>query len=117
MAAAGIAASIGSAGDAYDNSFMESAIGLLKTEVIKPGRTWRTHSQVELATAEWVDWYCHRRLHGEIGHNPTRRIRDQLLPHDHETTGRNHNLQFLPNSEPFNKALHVRTRNLCQTQI
>ncbi|MDV9199626.1 IS3 family transposase, partial [Streptomyces sp. Wh19] len=30
----------------------------------------RTLSQVELATAEWVDWYCHRRLHGEIGHIP-----------------------------------------------
>lgn len=25
---------------------------------------------VELATAEWVDWYNHRRLHGEIGHVP-----------------------------------------------
>ncbi|WP_405809418.1 IS3 family transposase [Streptomyces sp. NBC_01520] len=31
---------------------------------------WKTLSQVELATAEWVDWYCHRRLHGEIGHVP-----------------------------------------------
>ncbi len=36
----------------------------------KPGRPWRTLSQVELATAEWVDWYCHRRLHGEMGHIP-----------------------------------------------
>ncbi|MFG3590587.1 IS3 family transposase [Streptomyces sp. NPDC047990] len=70
LAAAGIAASIGSVGDAYDNSLMESAIGLSKTELIKPGRPWRTLSQVELATAEWVDWYCHRRLHGEIGHIP-----------------------------------------------
>ncbi|MFF0143069.1 IS3 family transposase [Streptomyces sp. NPDC005227] len=70
LAAAGIAASIGSVGDAYDNSLMESAIGLFKTELIKPGRPWRTLSQVELATAEWVDWYCHRRLHGEIGHIP-----------------------------------------------
>lgn len=68
--AAGIAASIGSVGDAYDNALMESAIGLFKTELIKPGRPWRTLSQVELATAEWVDWYCHRRLHGEIGHVP-----------------------------------------------
>ncbi|MFJ7063763.1 IS3 family transposase (plasmid) [Streptomyces griseobrunneus] len=68
--AAGIAASIGSVGDAYDNALMESAIGLFKTELIKPGRPWRTLSQVELATAEWVDWYCHRRLHGEIGHIP-----------------------------------------------
>ncbi|MGW2183725.1 IS3 family transposase [Streptomyces sp. NPDC001732] len=68
--AAGIAASIGSVGDAYDNALMESTIGLYKTELIKPQRPWKTLSQVELATAEWVDWYCHRRLHGEIGHLP-----------------------------------------------
>jgi putative transposase len=67
---AGIAASIGSVGDAYDNALMESTIGLFKTELIKPGRPWKTLSQVELATAEWIDWYCHRRLHGEIGHVP-----------------------------------------------
>ncbi|MFJ9381524.1 integrase core domain-containing protein, partial [Streptomyces sp. NPDC101455] len=64
------AASIGSVGDAYDNALMESTIGLYKTELIKPQKPWRTLSQVELATAEWVDWYCHRRLHGEIGHIP-----------------------------------------------
>lgn len=68
--AAGIAASIGSVGDAYDNALMESTIGLYKTELVKPGRPWKTLSQVELATAEWIDWYCHRRLHGEIGHVP-----------------------------------------------
>lgn len=33
-------------------------------------RPWKTLSHVELATAEWVDWYNHRRLHGEIGHIP-----------------------------------------------
>ena len=58
--AAGIAASIGLVGDAYDNALMESAIGLYKTELIKPQRPWRSLSQVELATAEWVDWYNHR---------------------------------------------------------
>jgi putative transposase len=68
--AAGIAASIGSVGDAYDNALMESTIGLFKTELIKPQRPWKTLSQVELATAEWVDWYNHRRLHGEIGPLP-----------------------------------------------
>ncbi|RRR83155.1 hypothetical protein EHS43_14970 [Streptomyces sp. RP5T] len=67
---AGIAASIGSVGDAYDNALMESTIGLFKTELIKPPRPWKTLSQVELATAEWVGWYCHRRLHGGIGHIP-----------------------------------------------
>jgi putative transposase len=35
---AGIAASIGSVGDAYDNALMESTIGLFKTELIKPRR-------------------------------------------------------------------------------
>ena len=74
---AGIAASIGSVGDAYDNALMESTIGLYKTELIKPGHPWRTLAQVELATAEWTDWYCHRRLHGEIGHVP---------PAEYETT-------------------------------
>ncbi|MFJ7593478.1 IS3 family transposase [Streptomyces sp. NPDC097617] len=68
--AAGIAASIGSVGDALDNALMESTIGLYKTELIKPQRPWKTLAQVELATAEWIDWYCHRRLHGEIGHVP-----------------------------------------------
>ncbi len=42
----------------------------LKTELIKPRRPWKTLSDVELATAEYVDWYNHRRLHGEIGHVP-----------------------------------------------
>ncbi|MFJ9034418.1 integrase core domain-containing protein [Streptomyces sp. NPDC102274] len=58
---AGIAASVGSVGDAYDNALMESTIGPYKTEAIKPGRPWKTLSQVELANAEWVNWYNHRR--------------------------------------------------------
>lgn len=37
---------------------------------VAPQRPWKALSQVELATAEWVDWYNHRRLHGEIGHVP-----------------------------------------------
>ncbi|MFE0420075.1 integrase core domain-containing protein [Streptomyces tendae] len=68
--AAGTAASIGFVGDAYDNALMESTIGLFKTQSIKPQRSWKTLSQVELAIAEWVDWYCHRRLRGETGHVP-----------------------------------------------
>ena len=49
---------------------MESTIGLYKTELIKRRTSWRTLAAVELATAEWVDWYNNRRLHGEIGHIP-----------------------------------------------
>jgi putative transposase len=70
LADEGIAASIGSVGDALDNALMESAIGLYKTELIKRRGPWRTLTDVELATAEWTDWYNNRRLHGEIGHVP-----------------------------------------------
>ncbi|WP_372463342.1 IS3 family transposase [Actinospica acidithermotolerans] len=65
-----IAASIGTVGDALDNALMESTIGLYKTELIKRRGPWRTLTDVELATAEWIDWYNNRRLHGEIGHVP-----------------------------------------------
>jgi putative transposase len=37
-------------------------IGLLRTELIKPRRLWRTVEQVEIATLEYVDWFNHRRL-------------------------------------------------------
>ena len=49
---AGIDASIGSVGDALDNALMESAIGLFKTELIKPRRPWKGLADVELGTAE-----------------------------------------------------------------
>ena len=70
LAGENIAASIGTVGDALDNALMESTIGLYKTELIKRRSSWRTLTDVELATAEWVDWYNNRRLHGEIGHVP-----------------------------------------------
>jgi putative transposase len=66
----GIDASIGSVGDAYDNALMESAIGLFKTELIKRKGPWKTLAEVELATAEYADWFNTRRLHGAIGHIP-----------------------------------------------
>ena len=72
----GIDASIGTVGDAYDNALMESAIGLYKTELIKKDGPWKTLADVELATAEYVDWFNNRRLHTAIGGVP---------PVEHET--------------------------------
>jgi transposase InsO family protein len=71
----GIAPSIGSIGDAYDNALMESIIGLFKTEAIATtvfhAGPYKTLADVEYATAGWVDWYNHRRLHGSLGwHTP-----------------------------------------------
>ena len=53
LAAAGIAPSVGSQGDAFDNALAESVIGLYKTEVIRRRGPWRTLEAVEFATLEW----------------------------------------------------------------
>lgn len=81
LALEGIAASIGSVGDAYDNALAESTIGLFKAEAIRddsPFRTGplRTLEDVEWVTIAWVDWYNSRRLHGTLGHVPPDELED-----------------------------------------
>lgn len=75
----GIAPSIGTVGDAYDNGLMESIIGLFKTEAITTtvfhDGPYKTLADIEYATAGWVDWYNHRRLHGTLG---------MATPHEYE---------------------------------
>ena len=63
---AGVDASVGSVGDAYDNALAESQIGLYKTELIRRHGPWCTIEQVELATLEYVWWWNNQRLHGEL---------------------------------------------------
>jgi transposase InsO family protein len=70
LSAAGIAPSVGSQGDAYDNALAESVIGLFKTEVIRRKGPWRSLEAVEFATLAWVDWFNMRRLLGPIGDIP-----------------------------------------------
>ena len=54
-----------------DNALMESTIGLFKTEAIDRHRaTWRDRVDVERATATWVRWFNHNRLHFSIGYRP-----------------------------------------------
>jgi putative transposase len=59
---AGIDASVGSVGDAFDNALAETVIGLFKTELIKPRGPWRTVEHVEAATLHYVHWFNHHRL-------------------------------------------------------
>jgi putative transposase len=55
---AGIKSSTGAVGSSYDiNALAESVIGLYKTELIKPRRPWKGFDDLEIATAEWVDWF------------------------------------------------------------
>jgi putative transposase len=70
LAQAGAVASVGSRGDSYDNALAESFNGLYKAELIRHGGPWRGLEDVEYATLEYVDWFNHRRLHGELGMIP-----------------------------------------------
>ena len=65
---AGIAPSVGSVGDSYDNARAESTIGLFKTEVIDFMGPWKSIGQVEWETLKWVNWYNTKRLHSKIGY-------------------------------------------------
>jgi putative transposase len=70
LADEGIAPSVGSRGDSYDNALAESVIGLFKTEIIHRRGPWRTLETVEFATLEWVDWFNTRRLLEPLGYVP-----------------------------------------------
>jgi putative transposase len=70
LADAGIAPSVGSRGDAFDNALAESVIALFKTEVIRRLGPWKSLEAVEFATLEWVDWFNMRRLLEPIGYVP-----------------------------------------------
>ena len=70
LAAAGIAPSVGSVGDSYDNALAESIIGLYKTEVTGHLGPWETPARVEAATSEWASWYNTRRVMRRTGGRP-----------------------------------------------
>jgi putative transposase len=70
LAEAGIQPSVGAVGSSYDNALAETINGLYKTELIKPGKPWRTIDDVELATAQWVHWFNHSRLYEYCGDIP-----------------------------------------------
>jgi putative transposase len=70
LAEAGVIPSVGSRGDSYDNALAESFHGLYKAELIRHCGPWRGLDDVEYATLEYVDWFNHRRLHGELGMRP-----------------------------------------------
>jgi putative transposase len=61
---------VGSKGDSYDNAMAEALNSLYKAEPIRNHGPWTEINDVEIATAEYIDWFNNRRLHGKIGHVP-----------------------------------------------
>jgi len=71
--------SVGSVGDAYDNSMAESFVDTLKTELIAD-RVWRTRSQLQLAIVEYLGWFNHDRLHESLGDIPPAEFEAEHAP-------------------------------------
>jgi putative transposase len=65
----GIAPSVGSVGDAYDNAMAESFVSTFKRELVK-GRVFSSRFEAEIAAVEYLGWFNHTRLHGELGDIP-----------------------------------------------
>ncbi|MGY5766111.1 IS3 family transposase [Brachybacterium sp. DNPG3] len=76
LAEAGAVASVGSTGDSYDNTLAEAFNSLFKAELVRNRGPWKNIDDLEIATAEYVDWFNHRRLHGEIGMIPPVELED-----------------------------------------
>jgi putative transposase len=70
LAEAEAVASVGSKGDSYDNAMAEAFNSLFKAELIRNLGPWTGIDDLEIAVAEYIDWYNHRRLHREIGYLP-----------------------------------------------
>ncbi|GGL11364.1 putative transposase [Curtobacterium luteum] len=70
LAEAGVVASVGSKGDSYDNALAEAVNSIFKAELIRNKGPWRGIEDLEIATVEYIDWFNHRRLHGELGMVP-----------------------------------------------
>jgi transposase InsO family protein len=64
---AGIAASMGSRGDAYDNAMIESLIGTIKIELIDR-RRWHTRNELQIALLSYIEgWYNPHRIQQALG--------------------------------------------------
>jgi putative transposase len=68
LAEAGIAASMGSRGDAYDNALAESFFASLETELIKRS-DWRTPDEAFGAAVDYIEvFYNQQRRHSALGY-------------------------------------------------
>jgi putative transposase len=92
LAEAGAVASVGSRGDSYD-ALAEAFNSLFKAELVRNKGPWKNIDDLEIAVAEYIDWFNHRRLHGEIGLVP---------PAEHEDNHYRHN----PAPTPVGASVH-----------
>ncbi len=83
-------ASVGSIGDRYDNALAEAFNSLVKAVLVRNRGPWKGIDDLEIAVAngapptKWgnIDWFNHRRLHGEIGLVPPAEYEDAYYRHN-----------------------------------
>ena len=54
-------------GRLHDNAMAEAFNSLFKAELVRNRGPWKNIDDLEIAVAEYIDWFNFRRLHGEIG--------------------------------------------------
>ena len=86
LADAGAVASVGSTGDSYDNALAEAFNSLFKAELIRNRDPWGNIDDLEIAVAEYIDRFNHRRLHGDIGLIPPAEHEDLFYRHSPPAT-------------------------------
>ena len=72
-----------STGDSYDNALAEAFNSLFKAELVRNKGPWKNIDDLEIAVAEYIDWFNHRRLHGQIGLIPPAEHEDTYYRHHH----------------------------------
>jgi putative transposase len=89
LAEAGIAASVGAPGSAYDNALAESFFASLETELIDRNR-WATHEQARLDVFDWLEtFYNPIRRHSSLGYlSPVEFERMYRQPAESNRSGR-----------------------------
>jgi putative transposase len=95
LAEAGAVASVGSTGDSYDNALAEAFNSLFKAELIRNKGRWKNIDDLEIAVAEYIDWFNHRRLHGEIGTIPPVEYETEDYRHQDEPAAAGASVQSL----------------------
>jgi len=83
--ASGLVPSMGSVGDCYDNSMIESFWGTIKTELLYR-HVWPSRHDAEMAIFEWIEgWYNRERLPSALGYLSPQQYEQR---HHEQATGR-----------------------------
>jgi transposase InsO family protein len=107
----GIAPSVGSRGDAYDNAMAEAWVGTFKAELVA-GRSFPSFEQAEHQALSWIGFYNAERLHEQLGDLPpdefeaNHRRRAEVVPLSGDLRASHDEAHVLipPDSRPFGPA-------------